>query len=260
MTTGYVVYVDESGDEGFLFDKGSSEWFVLSAAILPKLTDLTTVKLIDRVRKLLGRKKRDILHFRSMKHEHRLPLINEIQKADLRAITILIHKPSIQNVETFQQKYRLYYYATRLLLERVSWYCRDHRGHPHTQTARINFSTRTSMKYEDLRDYIKYLKTNTGPLGVQIDWSVINSRQITAHSVEKMGSQIADAIASGFFFGLEKRYNFTEDRYARILKSVIYNHKGRFDGYGIKIWPSEAKAKLGEEQYDWLRTTYQFED
>ena len=33
MSASFVVYVDESGDEGFSFGQGSSDWFVLSAVI-----------------------------------------------------------------------------------------------------------------------------------------------------------------------------------------------------------------------------------
>ena len=37
MNSSFVVYVDESGDEGFVFNgdgSGSSRWFVLSAAVI----------------------------------------------------------------------------------------------------------------------------------------------------------------------------------------------------------------------------------
>jgi hypothetical protein len=44
MAASFVAYIDESGDEGFKFAKGSSEWFVLSAAITRKRFDVATVK------------------------------------------------------------------------------------------------------------------------------------------------------------------------------------------------------------------------
>jgi hypothetical protein len=40
MTTSFVAYIDESGDEGFKFlpnEQGSSRWFVLSALLLTQL-------------------------------------------------------------------------------------------------------------------------------------------------------------------------------------------------------------------------------
>jgi hypothetical protein len=116
----FVVYIDESGDEGFKFAAGSTEWFILSAVVIEKANDLKVVKLIDTVRALLERKDKEPLHFRKMKHEHRVPLIHAIAQANLKLITVMVHKPSIVNIENFEQKYRLYFYATRLLLERVS--------------------------------------------------------------------------------------------------------------------------------------------
>jgi hypothetical protein len=57
----FVVYVDESGDEGFAFKEpytGSSHWFVLSAVVTHKCLDLETVKLVDEVRQHLCYKRR----------------------------------------------------------------------------------------------------------------------------------------------------------------------------------------------------------
>ncbi|MBC7871712.1 MAG: DUF3800 domain-containing protein [Chitinophagaceae bacterium] len=257
MPHSFVVYIDESGDEGFQFEKGSSQWFVLSAAIIEKSIDLETVKLVDTVRTALGRKDKEPLHFRKLKHEHRIPFLHQIVQSRLKTVSVFIYKPVIRNVEIFQQRNRLYFYAARLLLERVSWYCRDHKT-THTLgdgSAEIIFSNRGGMKYEELRSYLEILKSQTGPFDVQIDWSIIKTDQITAHSAKTMGLQIADAVASGFFFGLQmNQYGFAEDRYGRMLKSVVYSNKGRFNGYGLKIWPGEGETLIKNESHlVWLK-------
>lgn len=260
MSASYAVYIDESGDEGFQFDKGSSRWFVLSAVVTRKSNDLETVKLVDTVRNLLGRKDREPLHFRSLKQEHRLPFLHQIAQADLRTVTVFIHKLSIHNVELFQQRNRLYFYASRLLLERISWYCRD--GRPDEPdgdgSAQIIFSNRGGMKYDEFRTYLAVLKSQTGMFGVEIDWNVIKADQITAYAAKQMGLQIADAVASGFFFGVQtSQYGFTEDRYARMIKPVVYHRKGRYDGYGLKFWPRECEPMLKTESHlRWLQEIY----
>jgi len=263
VTASSVVYIDESGDEGFLFDKGSSQWFVLSAVITNKINDLDTVKLVDKVRTILGRKDHEPLHFRSLKHEHRLPFLHQIAQAELRTVSVLVHKPTIRNVELFQQRNRLYFYASRLLLERVSWYCREHHSEHigGDSSAEIIFSNRAGMKYEELRAYLSLLKTQTGTFEVEIDWNVINPKQITAYpALKQMGLQIADAVASGLFFGVQmSQYGFVEDRYARMLKSPTYHHKGRYNGYGLKFWPREYEAVLEKQSHlVWLREVYDF--
>jgi hypothetical protein len=96
MAYTFVVYVDESGDEGFRFGAGSSDWFVLSAVVTRRATDLAVTRLVDDVRASLNRPARKPLHFKDMRHEHRLLYVDRIAHADLRTISILVHKPSLQ--------------------------------------------------------------------------------------------------------------------------------------------------------------------
>jgi len=241
MKPTFVVYIDESGDEGFSFEKACANWFVLSAVVTRKATDLETVKLVDRVRQLLNKPEKIPLHFRDLKHEQRLPLVGEIARADLRTVTVFFFKPLIREPEKFQERYRLYFYSARFLLERVSWYCRDNKTSNDTGdgSAEIIFSNRSGMSYAEISDYLSYLRKRSDFLDVEIDWATINPKQIAAFSPGKrMGLMIADAVASGFFRAVEpSQYGYTEARYARTLKPVVYNHKGKFMGYGLKFWP-----------------------
>jgi hypothetical protein len=200
LSASFVVYVDESGDEGFSFSKGSSGWFVLSAVVTRKASDLATTRLVDTVRSALGRPDKKPLHFRDIRHEHRLPFIHEISGAALKVVSVLVHKPSIKEPEAFQQRYRLYYYACRYLLERVSWYCRDHKTPKDTGdgSAEIIFSNRSGMSYLELKDYLEHLRKNSEAWDVRIEWRVVQINQVTAFaSGRKMGLQIADAVAMG---------------------------------------------------------------
>jgi len=49
-----------------------------------------------------GRPPKKPLHFRDLRHEHRLPLIDRIAKANLRVITVLVHKPTLSEPENFR--------------------------------------------------------------------------------------------------------------------------------------------------------------
>lgn len=197
-TASFVLYVDESGDEGFRFGAGSSDWFVLAGVITRKQSDLETVKLVDGVRAILRRPSRKPLHFRDLRHEHRLPLVDAIAKAKLRTAAVLVHKPSLQEPEKFQERYRLYFYAVRLLLERVSWLARDrHRPGEGDCSVEVVFSSRSSMSYEELRAYLDHLKVKSKVDDVRIHWPAIRTDQVTAFTAGKrMGLQIADAVVS----------------------------------------------------------------
>lgn len=261
MPPSFVVYIDESGDEGFAFHRGASKWFVISAVVTRKETDLDTTKLVDRVKTALARREKDPLHFRNIKHVHRLPFLSEIAKAKIRCISILIHKPSIKEPEKFQEKYRLYYYSVRLLLERVSWLCRDHKSPKYSGdgTAEIIFSNRAGMSYDEMKRYLEYLHVKTDDFGVRIVWENIKTEQIHTYSPgSRMGLQIADAVASSFYFAVNPTaHGFTEDRYARMLKPIVYQRGGHYVGYGIKLWPTETSEMISANEYlGWIRTEF----
>lgn len=256
----FAVYVDESGDEGFVFQskpgQGSTKWFILSAVIIRKPWGPDEVKLVDGVRADTGRPPGTLLRFRNMKHSQKRLYIDRVAGARLRTINILVHKPSINSPERFTNGHTLYFYVSRLLLERISWYCRDmwRPNHGGDGSADIVFDNRSSMSYEELREYIDRLEAmSRSGHDIQIDWNVIKRDQVHAKSSLR-GLQVADAVASGIGAGLnENGYGHTEDRFARELIQTLYHNQGKRDGYGIKIWPREAESHIdGNSRYDWI--------
>jgi hypothetical protein len=258
MPPTFVVYLDEAGDEGFQFDRGSTEWFVLSAVIVRKREDAAIVRLVDDVRKQLDRPPRKPLHFRDLRHEHRLPFVDRIARERLGTVSLLVHKPSLREPEKFREEFRLYFYAARYVLERVSWYCRDHvtSRDMGDGSAEIVFSNRSDLSYPEMRTYLAYLKANTGLLDVRIEWRAISPERIVSYTPGKRaGLQVADAVATSFFKAVElSRLGFAEDRYARMLKPIVYGYKGRRLGYGVKFWPREVDEMLRrEDRFGWIR-------
>lgn len=253
---GFQVYIDESGDEGFQFKEdrtGSSEWFVLSAAVTRSDSDLATVKLVDAVRAELNKDPRSDLHFRKLNHHQRLPYLRAIGAARLRAVSVLVHKPSLEG-DLYSAKGLLYRYATRLLLERVSWLCRDNRKDP-THAAKLIFSNRANMSFEELRGYLTDIRARTDQLRVRIDWTAVDcdSLRVEAHK-KLMGLQIADAIASAMFFSVNRNaHGFTEPRYAEMIKPITYAHRGSIFGYGLKFMPAEyVRNQTPPAGLEWL--------
>ena len=158
----FVVYIDESGDEGFVFNNdgsGSSRWLVLSAAVIRKANDLQMVSCLKEVREVLGKAPKTPLHFVDLKHEQRVPYIRRVGGLPIRTVNVAIYKPLIQEPEKFQNtKYLLYRYATRMLLERISWLCRDTRREDEGNGfAEVIFSNRSNMSYADIQDYLRLL-------------------------------------------------------------------------------------------------------
>ena len=245
MSSSFTAYIDESGDEGFVFlpgEKGSSRWLVLSAVVFRKTKDREAVRVMREVRTLLGKDPKKALHFRDMKHEHRVPYVRALATAPIRTVSVLIHKPSIIEPEKFQSEaFRLYRYATRLLVERVSWLCRDTRK---DNEGDGSCEHRSAMSYEDLRNYLLHLKDKPGT-DARIDWNAIKPEQVRAVNHDQLaGLQMADAVASSLFFAVNlTQYSEVEDRYFRMLRPTIYRHaKSGELGYGLKFWPGSLEA------------------
>jgi hypothetical protein len=258
MKSSFITYVDESGDEGFVFHgdgSGSSRWFVLSATVIRRTDDLQMVSCLKDVRNILKKAPKTPLHFVDLKHEQRVPYVRRVGELPIRTVSVLVYKPLIAEPEKFQNtKYLLYRYATRLLLERVSWFVREHRrpdeGDGFTE---VIFSNRSNMSYEDIRNYMRLLRSQSesNPQKVQIDPSAIDPDRIRAVEHSKLaGLQVADAVASGLHFALKvNRYGETEPGYLPHLKKTIYRHKGVVLGYGLKLWPEDhttVKAQAPE--------------
>jgi hypothetical protein len=115
------------------------------------------------------------------------------------------------------------------------------------------------MSYEELKKYLELLHTRTGFFEVRIDWSAIKPDQIEAYPPgRRMGLQIADAVAGSFFYAVQpSQHGFTENRYARILKPVVYHRQGQYQGYGIKFWPREVDEMVkSEERLAWVQEAY----
>lgn len=246
MNASFRVYVDEAGDEGFQFlpnERGSSRWFVLSATVFRKSKDHAAVQAMKEIRALLNKDPKKALHFRNLKHEQRIPCIRQIGNCPIRTVSILIHKPSIREPEKFQSEaYRLYRYATRLLLERTSWLCRDaYKEGEGDRTAEVIFSNRSAMSYEDLKDYLLLLREQSKPRDIRIDWNVIQPEAVRAVNHDQLaGLQIADAVASSIFYATHlTQYGENEPRYMELLDRTVYRHKQTAIGYGLKFWPEE---------------------
>lgn len=251
MNPSFVVYVDESGDEGFTFlpeNKGSSRWLVLSAVVYRTSNVLASLQCLKQARAVLGMDPKKAFHFSEMKHDHRMVLMQHISQCAFRTVSVISYKPHIPDPETYQaNKNLLYRYLTRLLIERVSWLCRDTlRPGEGDGSAEIVFSDRASMSYVLLRSYIELLRQQAAMSGqVKIHWPAIITDQIraVAHS-QLAGLQVADAVASSTYSAIRfNRYGMADPTYVAHIRGHAYRHKQSCWGYGLKFVSRYDKLK-----------------
>jgi hypothetical protein len=264
MGASFVAYIDESGDEGFKFrrrldEQASSDWFVLAAFVTRKESDLQVVKVMDTVRRKLRMRPQDHVHWKKLKHMDKVHYTQVIAPLPTTLTAVCVHKPSLLAPERFREEYRLYFYAVRCLLERISWLARD--LHDPAQrdgdgTTELVFSNRQGMPYERMRAYLRLLaRQQQAGEDIRIEFDRVPvGRLRTQVPGASMGLQLADATAGAFFNALERdRFGNTEPRYLETLSPLLYRHEQNVHGYGFKIMPTQAVAGLKAEiSLGWL--------
>lgn len=262
MAHSFIAYIDESGDDGLPgnyrtagHQGGSSNWLTISASLWRLSRDLESVKWRDEIRQQLpDQQRRKPLHCLRLNHQQRVMACQVLATKPIRSICVMANKPVIPpNIYT--QKNQLYFYMSRYLIERISWFCRDmRRDVPEGDgQVKIVFSRRGGLSYDGFRAYLNRLK-NGEQDGIEIHWNVINIEGIEAkdHSA-RAGLQIADLAAYCMTAGLEPdAYGNCERRYAEILRPLIYKRGGKFLGYGVKIVPRLDQIQLSAQQREFV--------
>jgi len=249
VASSFVIYVDEAGDDGFTFRpkaEGSSQWFALSAVITRKNCEPVLLESMRTVKTVLERNLRQPLHFRDMKSNARVVWVRHIARLPIRVATILVHKPSVEDGSSFSKtSCQLYRYASRLLIERCSWICRDNvKPGVGDGKAEIIFSNRGGMSYADMWGYWSRLKHDVNE-PTKIEWDHLDLTKLSAINHDQLsGLQIADCVASAHWQAVSlDRYGVNEPRYFEELKPRLYRYKERVMSYGLKFLPPLEKIR-----------------
>lgn len=242
MADSLQVYIDESGDTKPRGDK-NSEFFVIGAVVVHDGNLETAIK---KAKKDIG-KERDYT-FKSFKEinneKARWALCHRFSEENISTISVIIHKSELK--EEWRDHVRdLYYYASKFLLERISWICEKGK-----QKAKITFSEMRSFDYEDFLSRLNNVKG--------INWDYLNKDDIKPkpHRSGCPGLLAADYFASSVGKALEyKDLRLFDGRFAFLFQSTMYrNEKGKLQGYGVKLWPSKDVDLLkSDERFWWYR-------
>lgn len=256
MTHSFIAYIDESGDDGLQNYRepggrgGASSWLGISSLVMRQSYELDAIRWRDEISNKVPEKKSRNIHFAEFRHEQKVVAAECLAEKPVRAISVLSNKRTIP-AGVYTEKNQLYFYLTRHLIERISWLCRDMRPQVPQGDGRVKivFSRRGGMSYEDFQDYLTRLKNNVDQ-AVNIHWPVIDIDSIQAQDHSRhAGLQLADVVASSFTSGFEpNRYGHCESRYAEILKRVVYERRGNYLSYGLKLLPNPANAGLNQHQ------------
>jgi len=251
------AYIDEAGDEGF--KAGATQWFVLSSVVVPKSRDREVAKVINDIKqRLWGQVTIRPLHWVKLDHNKKRVVIQELNKHDFTIFAVAMEKQYLER-EKFDSQYdradrmrfrwAMYFYAARLLAERVCKYAERRR-------ARVNlmFENRSSISYRDLHDYLTFMTLYPGPYGgPTIKPRVIKS--VAAYNKqERKLLQVADACSGALKDALEiNKYGNVEESYLMDLRNKFDRVGGRLWRYGLKLFPRDS-LRVREEYpcYGWM--------
>lgn len=267
MTVKFVAYIDEAGDPGIQSIKGidkvgASEWLVLSCFLVRIERDLDLLGWVREIQSRFRNNQSPYLHFADL-----IPAKKKI------ACEILATKPCAQfvfmsnkkNIRKYKNpnldadnKAWLYWFLSRLLLERVTHFC-EQRVAPEDRgnhKLRITFARRGGLKYKDFADYLRKLERQSRAESLYLDqgdlsWSVIDHEEVfVLDHKQRAGLQLADVVASSFFAAVERnRPADCDPTYAQLLKPrMAADKRHNVIGYGISTMPLPHEMKLSPEQ------------
>ena len=254
----FIAYIDESGDDGLTKFRevggkgGASRWLNITACVVRASNDLEAVSWRDEIRAGIGSKQssKKSIHFADMNHNQKRFAIQKVSGKPLRFVAAMSNKTLIP-ADKYAEKNTLYFYITRYVIERLSWFCRDWRPlvREGNGCVKIVFSRRGGMSYPNFQGYLKKHKENHQ---TTVHWPVIDIEAVEArdHST-RAGLQLADIGASAIAAALEPDvYGNTEGQYLNGISSNIYNRNGNYLSYGLKFLPRITDMQLSQDQAD----------
>jgi len=269
MTIKFIAYIDESGDTGLQNVKpsnstsGATEWLVLSCFLVSEENDHKCLGWVREIKSKFKNVNSEFLHYKDLIPVKKKIACEIISEKACRFFVVTSNKKNIEDHKNQAAEFVsgkgtawLYWWLTRLLLERVTRFCEDlvpphERGNWKIQ---FIFSRRGGLRYVDFRDYLKRLHKQSRLGKMHIDkgdlcWSVVDEEELLVlDSNDRAGLQLSDICASAFFQALELKNNF-DCQYAKLFKPrMARDKKGRILDFGIKTMPDLRRMSLSKEQ------------
>lgn len=239
------AYIDEAGDEG-TGGKGT-KWFVIAALIASQEEATALGFAYQRIGQRINLRPGKTLHWADLSHARKKAAIDELAGMSFCMAAVLVDTEHEDIVNTSPQLRgrRLYFYAFRQLVERVTWYC-DDKG----CKVRIYPENKAGIRYDELNSYLNYIQSEP-------DCEIRKGFILKVRPKAKTQSnlvQIADCLCGAVHNAIERKYGLVEDSYLLALKDKLYRRGGKLFGYGIKFMPHKSILIPGHlaGEFPWL--------
>ncbi|MDR3529022.1 MAG: DUF3800 domain-containing protein [Rhodopila sp.] len=207
---------------------------------------------------------RSDIHFAKLDDTRKELVCRYLESLNFRWFVSVSHKPNMRGhrntrAERVRSKNYFYNWMARVLLEKVTKYCRKdgltrYRNGPQRKL-RVEFSSRGGMFYPHTRDYLAklWIQSQERKLVVSRDdlaWDVVDIQQIHHFSHrQRAGLQMADIVTSAFYRGLGQANGRAGDvRFSSILKPRVAEGPEGVFGFGVKLQPDHWDRTLMDNQ------------
>jgi hypothetical protein len=254
---GYVLYIDEAGDDGIqtvhpIDPNGASEWLIFGGVLVRSANGVETVNWIRDFRSTIKGAQRPDLHFYTLSDQKRLAACEYVATLPLRCFAVVSNKRNMrgyrnERAEKVYSKNPFYCWMLRLLLERVTNYCaqRTLTDYGEPRTLRIEIGARGGFFLSQFKAYLTKLRMQSAAGALYLTrndlaWNMVDVYEIeTFPAAKRAGIQLADTVASAFKQAVELRPDGTcRTQYAEALRSrIAFDRRGNIPDFGIKIMP-----------------------
>jgi hypothetical protein len=280
----YIAFIDESGDPGLTAT--GSDWFLPAAVLVRAENEPLLQGWIAEIKKPMKNQKRADLHFTKLNPPMRLRAAKMLSEYPMVGFANMSRKANMvdyRNLAAENRPARRVYrddgnwfyppqndyfqnWMTKVLVERVTWYCarisKKEYGQP--RIVRIVIGTRDGFYIDDFIDYLKddqeNQRTGKSTLRFHPDWRVLDWGEIVeAPAAGTPGLQLADILVGSFSQAVDKRrHRGCNPEYAKqFFHRMARNAKRRHAHFGVTIWPfpltKGRRAPLDPDQEEILR-------
>ncbi len=199
-----LIFIDESGDAGFKFAKGSSQHFILSMLIFPTEQDerylnaeKLSIDVFDLKRKL---KLKHELKFHKLRRDYSLQFFEVLAKHQFKIRFIIIDKSLLYSPNLRQNKENFYNYFLRQMLSHS-------KASINNATIKIDGSG-NKLFQKKLKTYLRKNLPNGSIKKIKM-----------VDSKKDILIQVADLLAGGYMFYLKHN----DDKFIKKIKKKIEN-------------------------------------
>lgn len=261
---GYILYVDESGDDGFetvrpIDASGGSEWMVLAGVLLHAHNEMKPIEWIRYFKNGIKGATRPDLHFADLTDPQKQRACEFLAGRHIRCFCVISNKRNMRGyrnlrAERHDTRNPFYNWMLRLLLERASDFCavRSVRDYGEMRSMRIELAARGGLSLARTKVYLwdklrrQDLAGTTHLKRGRITWDVINPTELAIFQAKhRAGLQLADVVASAFGQAIEpKPDGRLLTQYAEtLIPKLAEAPGGQIAEYGLKLMPDPPRLR-----------------